>query len=88
MKDLYFGRIPMWEDSRPQNPEYIHATSRIGEINEHFRNTLSPEQWKQLNELESLYTQALSIEHMDAFSNGVCIGILLMIDTLNFKDKF
>jgi len=87
IKDLYYGRISTWENSRPQDPEYIHATNRIGTINEHFRSTLPSEQWDQLKELESLYTQALNIENIDAFSHGLSIGILLMIDALNFKDN-
>jgi len=53
----------------------------------HFRNTLSTEEWERIEELGNLYAKSLSIENADVFSYGLNMGILLMIDAIDFKDE-
>jgi len=87
VKDLYYGEISPWERGRPQDPKYADFTRRIIDIQKHFKDTLPPEQWKRFEELENLNTQSLSIDNLGAFSYGLSMGILLMIDVINFKDN-
>jgi len=87
VKALYYGEILPWESSRPDDPEYIRIGHKINDIQTHFRNTLSAEEWERIEELGSLYARSLSIENADVFSYGLNMGMLLMINALDFKDK-
>ena len=87
MKALYYGEISPWERDRPKDPEYTEITRKIIDIQANFRNTLSPKQWDQVEELGNLYAKSFSIENAEVFTHGLSIGILLMVDVLDFKDK-
>jgi len=86
-KSLYYGQISPWERSRSENPEYTNISHKINDIQIHFRNTLSTEDWEKLDELETLHIRSLSIENEDIFSYGLNIGLLLMADAIDFKNR-
>jgi len=86
MKSLYYGEISPWERGRPQDPEHKHTSRSIIDIQNHFKSILPPEQWERFKELEDLYAKSLSIENAEVFSYGLSMGILLMIDVIEFKD--
>ena len=87
VKALYYGEILPWERSRPKDPEYTRISHKINEIQIHFRNTLSNEEWERIEELGNLYARSSGIENADVFSCGLNMGVLLMIDAIDFKDK-
>jgi len=87
MKALYYGEISPCERDRPKDPEYTEVSRKIIDIQTNFRNTLSPKQWEQIEELEILYAKSFSFENADVFAYGLNMGILLMVDVLDFQDK-
>jgi len=60
---------------------------KINDIQKHFQNTLPAEEWERIEELGSLYARSLSIENAEVFSYGLNMGMMLMADALDFKDK-
>jgi len=87
MNDLYYGRLIPCERGRPQDPDYTPTQRKISDIKVHFKDTLAPEEWKRFEELENLYAQSSGIDDVDLFSYGLNMGILLMIDVLDFRKK-
>lgn len=87
MYDLYFGNLVPWERGRAQSPAYAPITSKICDIDEHFQKLLSPEEYKKFEEMQDLRADIGNIEDVDLFEYGLSMGILLMIDVFNFKDK-
>ena len=87
VKALYYGEISPWERSRLEDPEYLRIGHKINDIQTHFRNTLPAEEWERIEELGNLYAKSLSIENADIFSHGLSMGMLLMVNALEFKDK-
>lgn len=87
MYDLYFGNLVPWERGRAQSPDYKPITQKICDIDKHFEKLLSPEEYKKFEELQDLKANIGTIEDVDLFEYGLCMGILLMIDVLSFKDK-
>ena len=87
LHELYYGRVKPWERGRAQGQESDLINQNISDIKAQLKNTLPPEEWKLIEELEDLYTKSSTIEELDAFSYGLNLGILLMINVLDFKDK-
>lgn len=87
MYDLYYGNLVAWERGRAQNPDYKPITKKISDIDEHFQNLLSPEEYKKFEEMQDLRADIGSIEDVDLFEYALCMGILLMIDVFSFKEK-
>jgi len=87
VKDLYYGRISPWERDRPKDPEYTNIGRKISKLQEHFKNTLPPEEMKKLEELEILHAQSSSIESYENFVCGFHMGILLTIGAVDFNTK-
>lgn len=87
MYDLYFGNLVPWERGRSQDPAYTPINRKISDIKVHFKGLLSPEEYQKFEEMEELKAQSGAIEDVDLFAYGLSMGILLMIDVFNFKDK-
>ena len=87
LHELYYGRIKPWERGRTHDPESDLVNQNISDIKTQLKNTLPREEWKQIEDLEDLYTKSSTIEEIDAFSYGFNLGILLMINVLDFKDE-
>ena len=87
MHDLYFGHLVPWERGRSQDPDYTPVNRRIGDIKEHFRDTLTPDEYQRFEELGNLSAQSSSIEDVDIFEYGMSMGILLMLEVFEFREK-
>lgn len=83
--DLYYGRISPWERPRPCTRELKEASSQIVAIEKHFRNTLPPEEYAKIEELQKLRGQIEMIESEDLFEYAFSTGVLMMIDVLNYE---
>jgi len=88
--DLYLGQLALSERGKPNDPEYATIEGKIFDISEHFQNTLPPDEWKRFEELENLYISLSTIEEVDTFTYGLCMGISLMIGVTGFdlQEKF
>jgi len=87
LHELYYGRIKPWERGRTHDPESDFINQKISDLKAQLKNTLPPEGWIQIEELEDLYTKSSTIDEVDAFSYGFNLGILLMINVLDFKEE-
>ena len=85
--NLYYGRLVPCERGRSEEPEYSLVNRKINDIKEHLESSLPPEEWKRFEELERLYTELSTIEEREAFSYGLSMGILFMIEVLDFRDS-
>jgi len=87
VKSLYYGEISPWERGRSKDPRHALITHKIIDIQKYLRSDLTPEQWAKFEELENLYAQSWGIENFEVFSYGLNMGVLLMIDVIDFKEK-
>ncbi|MDM8296129.1 hypothetical protein QUW58_13065 [Enterocloster aldenensis] len=87
MYDLYFGNLVPWERGRAQDPAYTPLTRKISDLKVHFQKLLSPEEYEKFEEMGNLQAQSGTIEDVDLFEYAFCMGVLMMIDVLGFKEK-
>lgn len=87
MRELYFGNLVPWERGRPTDPSYTPIARKASEIREHFNDTLSPEGKELFEKLQDLESQYGTIDEIHLFEYAFCMGVLTMIDVLDFKEK-
>jgi hypothetical protein len=87
MYDLYYGNLVPWERGRSRDPAYTPITRKVGDIKEHFKELLSPEEYKKFEEMGDLQAEADTIEDINLFEYGFCMGVLMMIDVFGFKEN-
>ena len=87
MYDLYFGNLVPWERGRSRNPAYTPITRKVSDIKEHFKGLLSPDEYKQFERMEDLQADSGTIEEVELFEYGFCMGALTMIDVFGFKES-
>lgn len=87
MHHLYFGHLIPWERERTQDPDYAPINQKVIDIEAYFHDTLSPDDYKKLEEMINLRAQSSSIENADAFSYGMSMGALLMMEILNYNER-
>lgn len=83
--DLYFGRVSPWERKRIYTPEYNALIGKIIEMEEHFKNLLSSEEYEKFGEMQDLRGQAGIIESTDLFAYSFRLGALMMMDIFGFR---
>lgn len=69
-----------WERKRVYPPEYIALTDKIDDIVQHFKNLLSPEEYKKFSEMQELESRVVVEDEVDLFEYAFCMGARLMID--------
>lgn len=86
MYNLYFGHLIPWERRQTQDPDYTLINRKISDIKVYFHNKLSSEDYEKMEEMGNLREETSAIEDVDAFSYGVCMGALLMMEVFDFKE--
>lgn len=85
LHDLYFGEIRPWERERICSREYGELTRKIISMGEHFKNLLSPEEYRKFEEMQNLRAQADIIESAELFEYAFRTGALMMIDIFSYE---
>lgn len=85
LDDLYYGRISPWERPRICTHEFEKISNQIIAIEQHFRDLLSPEEYKKIEELQGLRGRAEAIESANLFGYAFSTGALMMIDVFNYE---
>ena len=86
VRELYYGNISPWERKRAYPPERIALTDKIDDIVQHFKNLLSPEEYKKFAEMQEMESQ-VDVEHaVDLFEHAFCMGVRLMIDIFGYTE--
>ena len=87
LEAFYFGRLSPWERGRPKDPDYTPTSRKISDITEYFQEKLQPDDFLKLEELGNLRSRCSLIEEVDAFTYGLCMGMLLMMEVFDFKQQ-
>ena len=87
MYDLYYGNLVPLERGRSPDPNYTLINRKIIDLKGHFESILSPEEYKRFDELEDLQSQSDTIEEIHLFEYAFCMGVLMMIEVFDFKEK-
>lgn len=85
MRELYYGNVSPWERKRVYTPERTALTDKIDDIVEHFKNLLSPEEYKKFAQMQELAAQVDADDAVDIFEHAFCLGVLLMIDIFGYN---
>ena len=88
LQDLYFGKIRPWERKRIPTEEYDTLTQKRDDIEAHFKETLSPEEYAKLEEMQDLQSEAELIDNIALFEYSFCLGAMMMIDIFGFKENY
>ena len=80
VREIYYGNLNPWERKRVYNPERIALNDKIDGRVEHFKNLLTPEEYKKFEEMQELESQAEAEDEVDLFEYAFCMGAFLMID--------
>lgn len=82
INSLFYGDISPWERNSVDTPERVQNSEKIDTEREHFKSTMTRDEYKRLIQLEDLYTRAASFEEEECFACGLKTGILLMMEVL------
>ena len=85
LQELYFGNINPCERERIRDPEHTALTKKIDEIDAHFKNKLSREEYDKLQEMLNLRAEADLFEEVALFGYAFSTGALLMIDVFGYS---
>ena len=86
VRELYYGNISPWERKRVYNPERTALNDKINDIVQHFKNLLSPEEYKKFAEMQELESQVDVEDAVDLFEHAFCMGVRLMIDIFGYTE--
>lgn len=87
LQGLYEGEIFPDELIVPKDPEYRSVNKKIGEQKAYFKQKLSEEDSRKLEEFDSLYSQTSSMDSEASFLYGFCLGAMLMIEVFTGKEE-
>ena len=85
LHDLYSGNFSPWERERIRTREYRTITKKIADMDEHFKNLLSPEEYAKLAEMQDLQAEIELMEDAELFEYAFCAGTRLMIDVFTYQ---
>ena len=86
MYDLFYGNLVPCARGRVQDPAYTLISRKIDELKTHIKQILPPEEYQKFEEMENLFYESGTFEDIDLFEYGFCMGALIMIDVINFKN--
>ena len=75
---LYFGQVSRWECRANRSVEENNIEKKITLEKKYFKEILSDEDYKRLNELESLQGDIRGFEDMRTFNYAFRLGAMLM----------
>lgn len=87
LKALFNGKINPSARNSVKDSEHQLLTKKIDEERAYFKDMLSPESYKRLEELENLYLSSSDMEDYAAFSYGFRLAVLLMVDVFASKSE-
>jgi len=87
LQGLYAGEVYPDELIMPKDPEYWPMNKKIGEQRAYFKQKLSEEDYRKLEEFDSLHSQASSMDSEASFIYGFRLGAMLMIEIFAGKEE-
>lgn len=87
LEELYNGNICPDETLVPKDPQYRLINRKIAEAIENWRTKLSEQDFKELEELLYLRSQADSMQATTAFLHGFKLGASILIEVMTGKEE-
>ncbi|MCM3700240.1 DUF6809 family protein [Paenibacillus macerans] len=86
LEALYCGEIRPEASIVPADPEYRAISQKLSEAMEMWKGKLTPDEFKQLEDMFDLRRKSESLLAAASFVNGFQLGTLMMIDVYSAKD--
>lgn len=80
LESLYYGRLIPNEANIPQGPQYHQLSRQVSDSMNCWREKLSTDEFRELEELIDLYQQLQSIELETSFSQGFRLGARMVVE--------
>lgn len=80
LRELYRGRIRGWECRHKMTDEVKNIYAKIKAEKNYFSETLSPEDWKRLKQLDELYANVHHLNTENTFIYALRFGVVFMCD--------
>lgn len=87
LKQLYNGEIYPSEIINCKDPQYRELSHKISDETEYFKKTLSPEDWKRLEQLDDMIDDRSAACSYENFSYGFRLGMGLMIEVFTDRNE-
>jgi len=88
LEALFYGKINPWECRFVHESEHTDVEKRIQSEKDYFKDKMPPDDYRRLETLENLYTQASVQEEVSFFSHGFTIGALIMLEISECWEAF
>jgi len=87
LQGLYDGEVFPSELILSKDPEYLTVHSKISGEREYFKQKLSEEDGKRLEEFDNLYSRTNSMDSEASFLYGFRLGAMLMVEVFTEKEE-
>ena len=78
LEDIYNGRVSRWEQRVNRTAEETAVENQIQAEKKYFEKTMTADDYKRLNELETLYGEFRSFDDMRTFKYAFRLGVMIM----------
>lgn len=85
VRELFYGNISPWEQRRAYTPEQAALIAKVDDIAEHFKNVLSPEEYKKFAQMQELESRLDVDNAADLFEHAFCLVVRMLIDVFVYK---
>ena len=86
LQGLYAGEVYPDELIMPKDPEYQPVNMKISEQKAYFKQKLSEEDYRKLEEFDNLCGRSSSMDSEASFIYGFRLGAMLMIELFTGKE--
>jgi hypothetical protein len=86
LEALYHGKLPLWERKVTHTSERTEIEQKIQFEKDYFKKSMTADDYRRLEKLESLYTQASEDEVIDMFIRSFAIGAFIMLEITAKKE--
>ena len=83
IRELYYGNVSPWERRRVYSPERIALADKIDDIVQHFKNLLSPEEYKKFAEMQELESPTLAASFIGITSKPSITASIALIGSIS-----
>ena len=83
LKELYYGKVIPCERKNRVIEEQQEIVKIIADEEKYFASKLTPEDYERFQELTDLYSKLSGSEEVEAFTYGITMGTILMMDIMD-----
>lgn len=87
LREFFDNGIFPAENISPKDPEYCEVKRKISDEIAHFKEILSPDEQKRLEELDNLYSRVTSLYGYECFAYGFKLATSLLSEAFTGMDE-